>query len=49
MENPYNVITGIIDTSYQDASKYQTNLGVKAVFHPNPLVVLILIKVSKSI
>lgn len=46
MENPYSVITGIINTSYQDTSKYQTNLGVKAVFHPNPLVVFLLIKVS---
>lgn len=46
MENPYSVITGLIDTSYQDTTKYQTNLGVKAVFHPNPLVVFLLIKVS---
>ncbi|VVC40527.1 Hypothetical protein CINCED_3A000546 [Cinara cedri] len=46
VQNPYKVIAGLISTSYyQDANKNQMGLGIKAVFHPNPLVAFVLIKV----
>jgi len=47
IQNPYKVIAGYISTSHlHDSSKHQISLGIKAVFHPNPLVVFVLIKVS---
>lgn len=49
MQNPYKVITGLISTSQQDANKNQIALGIQAVFHPNPLVEFVLIKVQYNI
>lgn len=49
MKNPYKVITGLISTSQQDANKNQIALGIQAVFHPNPLVEFVLIKVQYNI
>lgn len=46
MQNPYKVIAGFTDTGLQEASKNQICLGVKAVFHPNPTIVFVLIKAS---
>ncbi|XP_025197493.1 uncharacterized protein LOC112596210 [Melanaphis sacchari] len=46
IQNPYKVIAGYISTSHlHDSSRHQISLGIKAVFHPNPLVVFVLIKV----
>lgn len=46
MKNPYKVMAGFINTNEQDTSKIQVSLGIKAKFHPNPLVKFILIKAS---
>lgn len=47
MENPYKVMAGFINTNQQDTSKIQVSLGIKAKFHPDPLVAFILIKASR--
>lgn len=47
MENPYKVITGFTSTSQEHEYKKQTNLGIQAIFNPNPLTVFLLIKVIK--
>lgn len=47
IQNPYKVMTGYTNTGHlHDASKHQISLGIEAVFHPNPLVVFVLIKAS---
>jgi len=47
IQNPYNVIAGYITTSHlHDSPKHQICLGIRAVFHPNPMVVFVLIKAS---
>ncbi|KAL5234575.1 hypothetical protein ACI65C_001985 [Semiaphis heraclei] len=46
IQNPYNVIAGYIMTSHlHDSPKHQMSLAIRALFHPNPLVVFVLIKV----
>ncbi|XP_050060361.1 uncharacterized protein LOC114132846 isoform X1 [Aphis gossypii] len=46
IQNPYKVIAGYTSTSHlHDSSKHQISLGIEAVFHPNPLVLFVLIKV----
>ncbi|KAE9530835.1 hypothetical protein AGLY_011297 [Aphis glycines] len=45
IQNPYKVIAGYTSTSHlHDSSKHQISLGIEAVFHPNPLVLFVLIK-----
>lgn len=46
MQNPYKVIAGFVNTSVQDVAKCQIRLGIKAMIHPNPVVVFALIKVN---
>ncbi|XP_022179538.1 uncharacterized protein LOC111040096 [Myzus persicae] len=46
IQNPYNVLAGYTSIGHMhDSSRHQTCLGIGAVFHPNPLVVFVLIKV----
>jgi len=49
IRNPYKVIAGYIETGHiHDSPKHQICLGIGAVFHPNPLVVFVLIKASST-
>ncbi|XP_025416169.1 uncharacterized protein LOC112687590 [Sipha flava] len=45
IENPYRVVAGFINTRFHQSIKSQISLGIEAVFHPNPLVTFVLIKV----
>lgn len=49
MKNPYRVVAGLINTSHHQEINSQISLGIKAVFHPNPLIAFVLIKVNRRI
>jgi len=47
IQNPYKVIAGYVTTGHiHDSPKHQICLAIRAVSHPNPLIVFILIKAS---